>query len=200
MIKELENHNLSFFQDDPLYLKYFRNRKFNKNELKKTKKLYKKIDKFCEKTDVYYIYGLDLGYMDDFGYYQITDADRGNYDVWHLGENENEVFIKIINDILFSVFNSIEVHNRKVVEEEYHKRFGDIEYDWLLFPREMALYKWKEYYDGNLPEELIKMYEEKANGTWWNKEYNIFFKSNGDKFVLDQEKTLERKMINDDRN
>ncbi len=37
MIKELENHNLSFFQDDPLYLKYFRNRKFNKNELKKTK-------------------------------------------------------------------------------------------------------------------------------------------------------------------
>jgi len=196
MIKELENSNCSFFQKDPLFRKYFMDREKTENEESKEDEIYYLISGFCKKVfgNAYNIYMPDIEYLDDFGFYELVEADRGNFDVYNYGEDINEVFERSIIKLLFQLYSNKEVHNRKRIEEEYHQRFGDIEYDWLLYPREEALNAWKVYYDGNIPDRLVDLYEKKLNYRVWNIEKNIFFKYNGEEFILDKNKTMKREM------
>ena len=194
MIKELEDYFKEkggyFYYVDPLFEKYFGERKLNEYEEEKVKEVYDKINSFLEKENITNHNYVTISYLEDFGYYGKSYSDRGHFDIVPLGEDSNEAFIYTIDDILFVLYHNVELYNRREIQEEFYKKFGDIEYDSTLFPNERSLLKWKDYYDGNLPQRIIDYYEGSANGIW-NKENNNYYRFDGNEFVLKKQETLK---------
>ena len=122
MIKELDDwfkeNGFDFFQDDELFNKYFRERKLTKKERKKTNEVYDKVKSFLKKTDVSNPGDSFVSYLEGLGYYEISYADRGHYNIIPLGEDADIVFMRTVNNILFTHYSNIEAKNREVVE--YH--------------------------------------------------------------------------------
>lgn len=184
MLEYIKEKN-TFFQNDIVFKKYFSERKQSKMEKKKLKEFKMLIKDFCKKVygddnyNSFLINYASIGYLEDYGYYTITDADRGYCDVFNFGENINEAFKNIIIDVLFNHSINYEFENREILEQDFIKRF-DIEYFGCLYFAENSLKHWNKYYDGNIPDNIINYYENYLNSIWWSEENNINWSFNLD--------------------
>ena len=189
MIKELED-KYEFYPGDPLLDKYFFNVKPTKNEMKKMKEVYKYVKKFIQKTKLskdlsYKPYALiSPSYLDNYGYYELVDVDRGYFDLIPLGENIQEVINYSINKMLSMLSHDYEFKNRQRLNKEFAERFEDFNFKPLynldsnryfscLHFAEYAIDKWDKYYNGNLPDEIVIYYENYLNNIWWTKEQHV---------------------------
>ena len=199
MIEELKDKKL-LFQDDELFKKYFSERKETEVEKSKYEELSSMIGNFYKKVygdDNYKYFLIDylsIGYLEDYGYYATTDADRGYRNIINLGEKLEDAFVNLVGDALFTYAIVFEWTNRRELVRDYISRFGNTEYNQSLSFAEYALNQWSKYYDGNIPNNIIKLYEEYLNSillddrgkTNWkfNIEQGLFtYKDNKDKKV-----------------
>lgn len=159
MIKELEGKYL-FFQDDPILNEYFFDRTLTETEEKKMDELDSLFSNIHRK-----IYGINrntkyIGYLDNYGYYEMHDADRGYYSIMPHGDNPKELSFELMKSYLFDIGREIELQNRHKLEEEFINQYGsEIRYSCLFYPVTYALSKWNIYYDGNIPKDVIDDYE-----------------------------------------
>ena len=189
MIKELEG-KYEFYPGDPLLKKYFFDVKLTKNEIKMMKEVYKYIKEFIKKTNLskdlsYKPYALiSPSYLDNYGFYELVDVDRGYFDLIPLGENIQEVINYSINKMLSMLSHDYEFKNRQRLNKEFAERFEDFNFKPLynldsnryfscLHFAEYAIDKWDKYYNGNLPDEIVIYYENYLNNIWWTKEQHV---------------------------
>ncbi len=202
MIKILEEKNL-FFQNDPTFLKYFDDKKKSKKEKKKFEELTVLLQEFGNK--VYKGKACDeailppeyrsVGYLDHYGYYVITDADRGYRNVTALGEDTKEAFQNLIIDILFTHSIKEEVKKRPQLQQNYTKRFKGREYFGCLYYAENALDQWNKYYKGKIPKKIITYYEDYLNSIWWTEENDIVWDFQPSTKQFDIKKPEKKKKI-----
>lgn len=188
MIAELENQS-EFYYTDELFKKYFLERKLTENEQQKKEELFQLINNFINK-----VYSEELSfqefistgyvsvsYLNDFGYYIVSDRDRGHYEVINYGEDTFIAFQKIITEFLFSHSFNYEMNNREQLKHDYKIRFNK-EYNQCLSFTEYCLNKWNIYFDNNIPNEIINYYEKYLNSVNYEQPdkiwiYNIETKS-----------------------
>ena len=168
MLKELKEKKC-LFEGDELYIKYFSRRKETEFEKNKYEELSNVINGFYQKVygdDNYkdfLIYYLSIGYLEDYGYYAITDADRGYKNIINLGEKVDDAFINLVCDALGSYAVDFECTNRDKLKKDFANRFGDMEYFHCLYYAEYELNQWSKYYNGNIPNNIIEKYEKYLN-------------------------------------
>ncbi len=154
------------------------------NEIRKTEELYELVNYFFRKVydyqeDIFYeLLHSDycsLGYLKDIGYYAVEDMERGQYS-FPDGlpcQNLNKAFSILVNGLLKSESIEYEYKNKEKLVKESSKNNGD--YNSLVVKYEYILDKWYKYYDGNIPNDIIKEYENKLNNLELN---NINYKYN----------------------
>ena len=201
MIKELEG-NMTV----ELLNKYFWHRKITKLEMQKEIELYKMFKEFNKKVhdDEEDIFSYDewFEYLENFGYYILVDGDPGKCLPYldSYGLEKEKAFISIINNYLSMNAIRYELDNRKKLSNDFQERFGIYGFNILdkkfnsleffdnyftcLYFLEYNIDKWDKYYDGNIPVDMIKYYEEDLNNNWWSKEKNLTWEydSNTKKF------------------
>lgn len=207
MIKELED-KYEFYPGDPLLDKYFFNVKLTKNEMKKMKEVYKYVKKFIQKTKLskdlsYKPYALiSPSYLDNYGYYELIDVDRGYFDLIPLGEDGDKVISYSIYKMLSMLSHDYEFKSRKELEIDFNNRFGnfnfmplyDLEsnrYFQCLYFAEYAIDKWNMFFDDNIPGQIIKHYEDYLNNIWWSKEQGVIWKYDIDNKKFDCQKNVK---------
>lgn len=132
MIEELKDKK-HLFQDDKLFKKYFSERKETEFEKSKYEELYNMISTFYKKVygdDNYKYFLIDylsIGYLEDYGYYATTDADRGYRNIINLGEKLEDAFVNLVGDALFTYAIVFEWTNRRELVRDYISRFGNTE-------------------------------------------------------------------------
>lgn len=128
----------------------------------------------------------NYGYIDDYGYYTIHDGGNGYYIVLCCGEDINKAFINICKSIIDKNAKDEEKQNHREIKKIYKNRFGK-KYQELYFTN-YALSKWNDFYDGNIPSEIIDIYlNELANN-------NIDSSYNTNTHELSVNKTLTKKL------
>ena len=169
-------------------------------ESQKCLQLIKKFNEFTKKVYgiEFSIFGYDeiLGYSNDFGYYVLIDGDNGRTEpiVYNYGLDFQEAFFKIINSFLFNSSSYFEIDNREKLSVDFEQRFNNFEfkisdkdidsfefygsYIPSFYSTEYCLNKWNKYYDGNIPQEIIKFYEDYINNDPRNEKYCISWKYN----------------------
>lgn len=168
MIEDLKEKK-RLFQGDELFRKYFSKRKETEVEKSKYEELSNMISKFYKKVSGddnykdFLIYYLSIGYLEDYGYYATTDADRGDRNIIYLGEKLEDAFVNFVIDALFSYAVDFECTNRENLKKDYLNRFGNMEYNQCLYFAEYALNQWSKYYDSNIPNNIIRIYENYLN-------------------------------------
>lgn len=160
----------TYFQNDKEYLTLFRDKKYNakeQEELNKLKALFKNFHQkvFPSEKGIIPSGTVAHGYLENFGYYVITNADRGNYDVFNYGLDLDIAFKSIISDILFSWAINFEFANRQELEVDFSNRFSTFfdTYEPCFYFAEYSLEKWKIYYDDMVPIDIINYYENYLN-------------------------------------
>lgn len=190
MIKELAKKD-EFFYSDPVFRKYFVDRKKTEFEKSKELEVYNMVFDFLKKTFnisgdnfknlIYRMGYFSFGaYLEDYGFYSLSDADRGYYDIEYYGEDINIAFYKLVDDILFDYAHDNERDNRKKYMSDFDTRF-DVKgnkYFSSLYETEYIIDKWDKYYEGNIPEYIIAYYEEQINDFVWSQENNTYWKYN----------------------
>lgn len=187
MIKELAKKD-EFFYSDPVFRKYFVDRKRTEFEKSKELEVYNMVFDFFKKTFNisvdnfknliyrmgYFSFG---GYLDNYGFYSLSDADRGYYDIEYYGEDINVAFYRLVDDILFDFAYDNERENRRKNMIDFDTRFDgkDNKYFPSLYETEYMIDKWDKYYEGNIPEYIINYYEEQINDFVWSQENNVYW-------------------------
>ena len=216
MIKELQGKKVLNY-DDPLLEKYFM-KASSENEKTKLEELYGRVSLFTQKVfKEEYKPSKDywFGYLDNYGYYQMDDFDRGWFEVFNLGEDIDRVVFEVLDELLYERSSEYEQNNREQLQREFNERtikvtnnlvkdmfekeqpketesfeFEDDEeeemYQYLrpLFNLdnkyirtlpmvEYALDKFDKYYDGKIPDEIIKYYEDYLTNIGWSKDQGI---------------------------
>lgn len=171
MIKELKNKNL-FHKDNELFKKYFIEKAKSKEETANTKKLsdlvlsfYQKIYDKDTKYVNYNMFDYDFctyGYLENYGYY-IINYDTHNYYFVAQYDEISEAFVALIRIILNKKSQVYEQANRRNLKQDFKKRFPNVKYDKFFCQYEYELNKWSEYFDGNIPQELINKYNAAIN-------------------------------------
>ena len=192
MIQELIGKK-EFYFTDPLFDKYFMSREETRLEEEKRNKLRKMIDDFFKKVynlsqvdidnmldfDYHYVLG---AYLENYGFYSISDADRGHYDIERYGEDINIAFHRIIDDLLWDNIDDKKFQNSEQVKEKirnYFPNFLDRDID-ILCVTLIIIDAWNRYYDGNISEDIVTYYEHKLNDI-------AMIYGNGAKFVYNKE-------------
>ena len=181
MINELKGKK-SFYYTNKLFIKYFSNRIETENEKEKVEAITNLIDEFCLKVvgtdakDCGFTYDIHIGYLENYGYYFLTDADRGYYDISHFGLNLNKAFKKMLIELLYGYAIDYEVENRKNLTKDFENRFGkNIEYNQCFYFALSSMQALNTYYDGDIPHDIVTYYEnylnkvfneDKENKTW----------------------------------
>lgn len=211
MIKELEGKT-SFFQTDPLLLKYFFDVTPTEHELEKMREVCEPCEKFIEKTglekDLRYVpYAFDSpAYLDNYGYYLLIDADRGNWDLIPLGEDVEKIKRTTIYRMLGSLGIEYELRNRKELRKEYDERFKEMNFKPLydletnryfncLYYVEYGISKFDIYYDGKIPDDIIDYFERRLNSIWWSKEQGVTWYYNRETKRFDCQKKEKSKKL-----
>ena len=114
-------------------------------------------------TDMFYYDLLKYGYNLDDGYYIIYGGRHGYYELVVFKDNIDGIFINTIESIIEKHSSDNIYHNKASINEEYIKRFGNINNIWQIYNIEYILDKWNKYYDGNIPQELLDKYLNKIN-------------------------------------
>lgn len=200
MIKELEGKKI-FSQEDVVFKKYFCNRKQNDFEEKKLEELSVLINDFCKK-----VFGKDnfdfssviytvVSYLENYGYYAISDIDRGHMEIFNFGEDLDKAFKNIIINVLFIYSINYEFENRKKLENDFIHRFDNIEYFGCLYFAEDSIKYWNKYYDSNIPDDIINYYENYLNDIYLSKENNISWDFDSDKKLFNCKKQAKVKKL-----
>ena len=109
-----------------------------------------------------------IGYTENYGYYAMGNEDRGYYDVTR-GDTIDEAFWLIIRRVLLIYGNNYVRSCRKELREDFVKRFGTSKilspyqhdnFFNLLYIIECAVIAWNKYYEGKIPDYIVKYYEE----------------------------------------
>ena len=212
MIQEL-NGKTSFFQNDPLYKKYFCNKE--KTELEKNKELelysmvcnfFKKIYNFSPKeveklSDPYYIsFG---AYLDDYGFYTQTYQDRGYHNIECYGTDINIAFLRTVDELLFDLLLINQNSDCKQNIGKFTNLFTSISkadiktFGGYLSQEGWIIDKWNKYYEGEIPEYIVSYYEENINDFIWRYDGNIKCKYNNETKKFDiNKKGKVRKLHN----
>ena len=152
---------------DKLYKKIFEEKR-SKEELDKKKMLgdmvmnfYKKVFNKINLPKQH----LSFGYIDEFGYYVLYDCDRGMIDFLEGFPCRclEQAFKIIIMDLLFYESMNYELENRKKLIKDFSTRNKKIKYNSMLARYEYTLRLFDKYYDGIIPDDIIKTYEKKLD-------------------------------------
>ena len=210
MIKELIDKE-EFYYSDPVFRKYFVDRKKTEFEESKELELYNMVFDFFKKTFsisddnfknlIYRMEYFSFGaYLDNYGFYSLSDADRGYYDVEYYGDDINVAFYRLVDDILFDYANEDERNNHKRFIDDYNRRFDNSttnnqKYFSSLYVIEYIISKWNIYFDGNVPEYIISYYEECMNDSVWSQENRINWNYNKETNQFDWERKHKTKKL-----
>jgi len=159
-----------FKYGDEMYIKVFEEEK-SASELQNKKIFDDKIAEFYKKIDAKLVIPagyISFGYKKDIGYYVIYDCDRGFMEFINglPCSDLEKAFMITIRDLLNYESFHYEFENREKLKKEYFKRKNGIEYNELLLAYEYILNKFDKYYDGDIPDELIKEYEDHLNNLY----------------------------------
>ena len=157
---------------------------YTKEEINKTKEIRKAILEFIKivledenysnellETDTVYDYVTDLDayyiihYLDEFGYISKGNYDRDLVQVYHYGDTFEEAFRSATYEFVMNESQFYEAWNRKELNQEFSNRFknGLVEEDDYYGPfffAEHSLQLLRKYYCDNIPEDIIKEFEE----------------------------------------
>ena len=180
MISELHNKDL-FYRENDTFIKYFCRRIRNENELIREIQLSRMVLKFYQKVfskeqkiinrDIFDYDFFNYGYIDDYGYYTIHDGGNGYYTVICYGEDINKAFINACQSIIDKNAKEEEIRNHREIRKIYKNRFGR-KYKELYFIN-YALSKWNDFFDGNIPSEIINIYLNELENNHISSKYNI---------------------------
>lgn len=86
---------------------------------------------------------------------------RGYYFVEGYHEDIHKAFVDIVNNILQK--NSLEYVTKYnlALKADYKKRFNSLKYDQLIPRLEYEIGKWHQFYDGQIDEYVISVYQKK---------------------------------------
>ena len=98
------------------------------------------------------------GYLDDYGYYTIDYDNWGYYLINCYEDNYYDAFIALAIKVLDKKAEEYIQKNRKLLKKDFKTRFQNIKYNDNLYVYEYELLKWKEYFDGIVPEKIIEKY------------------------------------------
>ena len=119
---------------------------------------------------------IDYGYLEDYGYYIVRNANQNYYTVTCYGEDINHIFIDVVNNIINSkAYNELYKHRKQIKKNVYY-RFRSSENYERIFSAEYALDKWSKYFDGDIPEEIAASYENILNSEY-NSEARVIIKN-----------------------
>ena len=173
MINELQGKDL-FYKENDTFKEYFCKRIRNENELTMEILLSRMVLKFYQKVfvkeqkiinrDIFDYDFFNYGYIDNYGYYTIHDAGNGYYAVICYGEDINKSFIDVCQSIIDKNAKAEERENHREIRKIYKNRFGRQKKYKELFFINYALSKWNEFYDGNIPSEIVSMYLKELEG------------------------------------
>lgn len=170
MLNRIDSYHYSQSYDrDKMY--YYENHKYTEDEIEKTKTINEKILEFEKKVrgndklvlDIHYP-ETHIVYFEEKGYISFVNADKDIVDVYYYGRTENEALIQALISYELTYNLGVELHNRNKLNEEYRKRFPSIEidedeYHGPFFFSELSLKDFRIYYDDNIPNKVIKYYE-----------------------------------------
>ncbi len=207
MIKELQGIKKLDY-DNPLLDKYFM-KSSSENEKTKLKELNARVSLFTKKVfEEEYKPSKDywFGYLDDYGYYQMDDFDRGWFEVFNLGEDIDEVVFEVLDELLYEKSLEYEQNNREQLQREFNERFADQylrplfnldnKYTRAIPMVEYALDKFDKYYDGKIPDTIIKHYEDYLTSIGWSKDQGIRWVYNPDAKQMTPERRVRLDIIN----
>lgn len=183
MIKELANRDL-FHKDSEVLKKYFINKERTATEIEKIDQLSKLVVSFYQKVydskthNVNYsMFDFDFrtyGYLEDYGYY-IIDYDMKNYYfIQHL-EDIHDAFIAVARRIMYKKYEEHVHVNHKEIKKNLKTRSNDIKSFSAIYQYEYELSKWSKYFDGEVPQALIDMYNKLANMTYYASSQKLSF-------------------------
>lgn len=123
-----------------------------------------------------------IKYFENKGYISSINADRDIVDIYYYGRTENEAFINAIVSYELTLTETYELLNRKKLNKEFSERFLDgkvkeNDYHGPFFFSELALQDFRKYYGDNIPEYLIKNYENHVNSLY-DTEYKYDLETN----------------------
>ena len=113
-------------------------------------------------TDKYPYYGIN--YLENIGYISKCNYDRDLVNVYFYGTTLEEAFKRAIVEYSLDNAHVYELHNREQLNQDYSNRFLDgsvkkDDYHGPFFFAELSLQTLREYYEDNIPEDIINMFE-----------------------------------------
>ena len=154
-------------------LSIYLNRVKSPNELAKEQELNAKVLDFYKKVYNQNAQKLSItnfdfdlhsyGYIDNSGYYLIIYDSFNYYLVSHYGDNVDEIFTDIVKNIINKKYRIIDFQNHHIIKKEGHRRFPKIRNSESIIYIEYILNQWHKFYDGKIPERIMKRYKNYIN-------------------------------------
>ena len=128
-----------------------------RNELLESDTVYDRVTDL----DAYYI----IHYLENFGYISKGNYDRDLVQVYHYGDTFEEAFRSAIYEFVMNESQFFEAWNREDLNKDFSNRFKDglveeDDYYGPFFFAEHSLQLLRKYYGDNIPEDIIKEFEE----------------------------------------
>lgn len=169
-----EIKNILFLHKDSEKFKtQFCNHVSNENEKSKERELSQKVLNFYQKVYDnnaksikcdYFDYDFSgYGYIDNFGYYIVSYDGWGYYYVICYEEQTDKAFVNIVQSILTKKRDTYLQDNKKSIKKEYRERFNNKQCSQFAFEFEYDLDKWNKFYDGNIPDDLMQIYQRRID-------------------------------------
>lgn len=151
--------------------KYYREHKLTEKEQQKTEEFMNKMRDFIIRTHGEDALGSlnicpegNIHFREEFGYITIGNYDRDEVTVDGYGKTIEEAFLNALIDYEFYECECYEWSHRQELNMQYSERFLDgnyseDDYHGPFFFAELALQDFRKYFGDNIPEEIIKYYE-----------------------------------------
>lgn len=160
------------YNDEKNKRDYYEKYEYSKEEEEKAQKLQARIIQYItivydiETVKKYKHYNSTrIHYRDGIGYISFVNADRDIVDVYFFGSDEDTAFINAIVSYEFDYNQIYELYHRTALNKIYSERFSNgkvskNEYHGPFFFAELALKHLKKFYGNDIPEHIVKYYEE----------------------------------------
>ena len=201
MINELGD-KICFNATEATFKKYFFNKKENAHEKQKKDELTKMLFDFYGKefedpTDKKYYDFFDYdfagyNYLDNYGYYKIIHDYSSYYFVINFGEDINRAFRSINRNIIDKKSMRYEKENRRSLKKEFKEHYPKKPYMPEMSRLKYSFDKWRDYYDGELPEEVLDAYRNTLKYLSLELEDNIDWIYNADSKTETKVKRLKK--------
>ena len=105
----------------------------------------------------------NIGYFENIGFYILIDVGSDDKIINIYGNDLEGAFISIVKAVLLEFSMDYENKNKKELQSDFQNRFKGIKYAQGLYFVEHALEKWSQFYGNNIPDSIIKHYEDYIN-------------------------------------